>query len=107
MSDKEILIQAANKYVQDLGAKLFNLNSLASKSIITYIMSNLEEKYSNYIDIFVDKDGNINMSLLGNAVREELKQRGGYVLSIFGQKIKFSEKDVDDFINIYNNYKNA
>lgn len=107
MSDKEILIQAANKYVQDLAEKLFNLRSLASRSIITYVMQNLEEKYGKYIDFFVDKNNNINMSLLGNAVKEELKQRGGYILSMFGQNIKFSEKDIEEFVSIYNNFKNA
>lgn len=105
MTDKEILIQTIHKYVQDLASKLFNLNSIAAKSVITYVLQNVEEKYGKYIDIFVDKEDNINMTLLGNAFKEELKSRNGLVMSVFNKKIKFTEKDVDELINIYNKFK--
>lgn len=105
MSDKEILIQSINKYAQDLAEKLFNLNSIAVKSVITYVLQNMEDKYAIYLDLFADKEGNINMSLLGNAFKEELKNRKGFIVSIFGKSIKFTEKDVDDLMTIYSKFK--
>lgn len=106
MSDKEILIMSISKYAKNLASDLFHINSLASQALISYVIKNMEDKYGQYIDLFIDKNGNINIELLGNAFKEELKNREGIIVNIFGKVIMFNEKDVDDLINIFKEFKN-
>lgn len=107
MSDKEILILAINKYAKQLAAELFHMNSLASQAVIGYVLKNIEDKYGQWIDVFVDKDNNINVCLLGDAIKEEIKARSedGLVVNLFGRAIIFNDKDVDELIDIFNTYK--
>ena len=106
MSDKEILIMSISKYAKNLASDLFHINSLASQALISYVIKNMEDKYGRYVDLFIDKNGNINIELLGNAFKEELKNREGIIVNIFGKVIMFNEKDVDDLINIFKEFKN-
>lgn len=106
MSDKEILIMSISKYAKNLASDLFHINSLASQALISYVIKNMEDKYGQYVDLFIDKNGNINIELLGNAFKEELKNREGIIVNIFGKVIMFNEKDVDDLINIFKEFKN-
>lgn len=106
MSDKEILIMSISKYAKNLASDLFHINSLASQALISYVIKNMEDKYGRYLDLFIDKNGNINIELLGNAFKEELKNREGIIINIFGKVIMFNEKDVDDLINIFKEFKN-
>lgn len=106
MSDKEILIMSISKYAKNLASDLFHINSLASQALISYVIKNMEDKYGQYLDLFIDKNGNINIELLGNAFKEELKNREGIIVNIFGKVIMFNEKDVDDLINIFKEFKN-
>ena len=106
MSDKEILIMSISKYAKNLASDLFHINSLASQALISYVIKNMEDKYGQYIDLFIDKNGNINIELLGNAFKEEFKNREGIIVNIFGKVIMFNEKDVDDLINIFKEFKN-
>lgn len=106
MSDKEILIMSISKYAKNLASDLFHINSLASQALISYVIKNMEDKYGRYLDLFIDKNGNINIELLGNAFKEELKNREGIIVNIFGKVIIFNEKDVDDLINIFKEFKN-
>lgn len=106
MSDKEILIMSISKYAKNLASDLFHINSLASQALISYVIKNMEDKYGRYLDLFIDKNGNINIELLGNAFKEELKNREGIIVNIFGKVIMFNEKDVDDLINIFKEFKN-
>ena len=41
------------------------------------------------------------MNMLGEAVREEIKRRNGFTIG----RVKFTDKDVDDFIALYNDSK--
>ena len=82
MSDKEILVQSIDSYAKKLASDLFHLNSVASQSLITYVIRNLEDKYGMWLDLFVDKSGNINIDLLGNAVIEEIKNRSKKALAV-------------------------
>lgn len=75
MSDKEIVFQAINKYAKDLASNLFHFNSVASQAVITYVVKNMEDKYGKYLDIFTDVHGNINLELLANAVKAEMKEK--------------------------------
>lgn len=107
MSDKEILIMSVSKYAKSLASDLFHINSLASQAVINYVIKNMEDKYGQWIDLFIDKNNNINMELLGNAVKEELKNRSenGLVVNIFGKAVMFNDKDIDELINIFKDFK--
>lgn len=109
MSDKEILIMSVSKYAKSLASDLFHINSLASQAVINYVIGNLEDKYGQWIDLFVDKNDNINIDLLGNAFKEELKSRSenGLVVNIFGRAVVFNDKDVDELIGIFKGYKKS
>lgn len=107
MSDKEILVMSVSRYVKSLASNLFHINSLASQAVINYVINNLEDKYGSYIDLFVDKNGNINIDLLGNAFKDELKSRAenGFVVNIFGKSVVFNEKDIEELVGIFKEYK--
>lgn len=105
MSDKEILVQAVNKYAKTLASQLLGINSIAGQTAITYVINNLENKYGGYLDIFVNKQGNIDIKVLGEAFKEELKARNGYVMSVFGKHIKFDHKDIEELVSIYHQMK--
>ena len=102
MSDKEILVKAVEQYVKNLASSLFGFNSIPTQAVINYVIKNLNDKYGYLIDLFADKNGNINMNMLGEAVREEIKRRNGFTIG----RVKFTDKDVDDFIALYNDSKN-
>lgn len=101
MSDREILVKAVEQYVKNLASSLFGFNSIPTQAVINYVIKNLNDKYGYLIDLFADKNGNINMNMLGEAVREEIKRRNGFTIG----RVKFTDKDVDDFIALYNDSK--
>ena len=80
---------------------------MASQAVINYVIGNLEDKYGQWIDLFVDKNNNINIDLLGNAFKEELRNRSdkGLVINIFGKAVIFNDKDIDELVNIFKGYK--
>lgn len=53
------------------------------------------------IDLFVDKDGNINAPLIADALKSELKARGGFTIG----RVKFSDSDVDELLTAFNQAK--
>lgn len=97
-NDKEVLTQCVENYAKTIAKQFFGLNTMPTQSLITYVVRNLMNKYGFLIDLFVDKDGKINIDLLGDALRSELKERGGLCIG----KVKFSERDVDDLIRSFN-----
>lgn len=107
MSDKEILFQSANTFIKNLVNNLFKVNSIATDAVITYVTNNMYDKYSGYIDLFTDKNGNINITLLNNAVKDVLKNHfdNKVIFNIFGKSIKFTNRDLDDFEEIFKNLK--
>lgn len=107
MSDKELLFQAANTYIKNLVNTLFGINSVATDAVITYITNNMYDKYSMYVDIFTDKSGNINITLLNNAIKDVIKNNfdNKIVFNIFGKSIKFTNNDLDEFEKIFKNLK--
>jgi hypothetical protein len=52
---------------------LYGINSIGVEALITYVVNNMYDKYAQYLDLFTDKNGNINISLFGNAVKDILK----------------------------------
>lgn len=85
MSDKEIVFQAINKYAKDLASNLFHFNSVASQAVIT------------------DVHGNINLELLANAVKAEMKEKSadGFVVNILNKPVRFGEDDVNQLVEIF------
>ena len=94
--NKDLLVAASEKYVTNTVGNLFGISSLPAQALMRYAVRNIANKYGMIFDIFSDKDGNIDSELLLNAVRAELKNRGGFRF----MNIKFTETDVDEFKNI-------
>ena len=107
MSDKELLFQAANTFTKNLVSNLFGINTIGTDALITYVVNNIEDKYGMYLEPFLDKGGNINIDLFGNALRDVMKTRAknGYVVKLFGKPIKFGEADIDEFEKIFKTLK--
>lgn len=107
MSDKEIVFQAINKYAKDLASNLFHFNSVASQAVITYVVKNMEDKYGKYLDIFTDVHDNINLELLANAVKAEMKEKSadGFVVNILNKPVRFGEDDVNQLVEIFKTFK--
>lgn len=109
MSDKEIVFQAINKYAKDLASNLFHFNSVASQAVITYVVKNIEDKYGKYLDLFTDVNGNINIDLLANAAKTEMKEKSsdGFVVNIIGKPVKFGADDIDQLVDLFKKFKQS
>lgn len=101
VSDKELLIQVVEKYIKGIASNFFGFSTLPTQTVITYIVRNWVDKHNGMIDLFVDKDGNINVPLIADSLKSELKVRGGYTVG----NIKFSESDVDELLSAFSQAK--
>lgn len=99
VSDKEIFIQSLESYATKTVSSLFGLESIATQTLIRYGIRVLSEKYGFLLDLFTDKTGSLNIPLLVDAAKSEIKARGGVKL----WNIKFTEKDIEEIYNIYLN----
>lgn len=105
MSDKEILFQAANKYVRNTVSSLFGIQTIATDTLITYVLKNAEERWGNYVEPFLNGKGNIDIDILKEAFNDAIRVNNGFHLSFLGKTIKFSEKDVEEFVKIFKTLK--
>lgn len=107
MSDKELVFQAANTFTKNLVNNLFGINTIGTDALITYVVNNAYDKYGMFLEPFVDVDGNINIDLFTNALRDVMKARfkNGYIMKLFGKSIKFSGSDIDEFEKIFKTLK--
>lgn len=107
ISDKELVFQAANTFTKNLVKSLFGIGTLGTDTLITYVVNNAYDKYGMYLEMFVDKDGNINMDLFGNALRDVMKTRAknGYITTVLGKPLKFGESDISEFEKIFKTLK--
>lgn len=103
MSDIDLLFQATNTFIKKIVNDLLGISSIGTDTLITYILNNAKDKYSVYLDILTDKEGNINIDILDKALTDTIKTKG--TIQIFGKYIKFTEKDVSDFINMFKQLK--
>jgi hypothetical protein len=101
ISDKEILVQSIEKYATDTVGKLFGFTSLPAQTLVRYAVRNAADKYGQVIDLFQDKNGSINTDVLLNALKAELKNRGGFTF----MNVKFTENDVDELSSIISRLK--
>ena len=102
MNDKEILIESFEQYAKNLASNMFGLSSLPMQAVIDYVVKNAVDKYGPIIDLFVDKNGNINIDMLAEAAKEEIDKRGGFAIG----KIKFTGSDIEELVTTYKNNKN-
>ena len=105
MSDKEILFQAANTFTKNVVKNLLGISSIGTDALITYVVNNAYDKYGMYLEPFLDKNGYINIEVLGNALKDVIKAKGGYTMSVFGKHIKFTDADITEFVDIFNTLK--
>lgn len=70
-------------------------------------VKNMEDKYGKYLDIFTDVHGNINLELLANAVKAEMKEKSadGFVVNILNKPVRFGEDDVNQLVEIFKTFK--
>lgn len=69
--------------------------------------NNALRKYGKYLDIFTDVHGNINLELLANAVKAEMKEKSadGFVVNILNKPVRFGEDDVNQLVEIFKTFK--
>ena len=97
VSDKELFIQSLESYVLKTVSSLFGLESIATQTLLRYCVRVLADKYGFWLDLFTDKNGNLNIPLLVNAAKSEIKARGGFEM----WNIRFTEKDIEEIYDIY------
>lgn len=82
-------------------SNFFGFSTLPAQTVVTYVVRNWVDKHNGMIDLFVDKDGNINAPLIADALKSELKARGGFTIG----RVKFSDSDVDELLTAFNQAK--
>jgi hypothetical protein len=101
ITDKELLTQSLEKYVTKTIDSLFGISSLPAQTLLRYGVRNMVDKYGAILDIFTTKDGIINVPLVIDALKSEVRARGG----IQFWNIKFTDRDLEEILNIYNDLK--
>ena len=102
------LYNDSNKERKDAFARL---EQLRKKGTVTdddaELASYMEDKYGKYLDIFTDVHGNINLELLANAVKAEMKEKSadGFVVNILNKPVRFGEDDVNQLVEIFKTFK--
>lgn len=92
MTDKELLINAVETHVLGIGTKFFNMG-IAGELAARVVIRNLVDKYGDYVDLFITKDGSlVGDDALFNAACEMLDNmpQKGYVI----WKVKLTSDDV-------------
>lgn len=97
VSDRELLIQALETYVTKTVGSLFGFTSLPAQALMRYGVRNMADKYGFLLDMFTSSDGSINVPLMIDAVKSEIKARGG--LKIWN--VKITESDFEEILNTY------
>lgn len=90
-----------DKYIKGIASNFFGFSTLPAQTVVTYVVRNWVDKHNGMIDLFVDKDGNINAPLIADALKSELKARGGFTIG----RVKFSDSDVDELLTAFNQAK--
>lgn len=101
ISDKELLTQSLEKYVTKTVDSLFGISSLPAQTLLRYGVRNIIDKYGAILDVFTTKDGIINVPLMIDAIKSEVKARGGLQF----WNIKFTDRDFEEILTIYNELK--
>ena len=101
ISDKELLTQSLEKYVTKTVDSLFGISSIPAQTLLRYGVRNLMDKYGGILDIFTTKDGTINLPLVIDALKSEIRARGGFQI----WNIRFTERDFEEILHIYNDLK--
>ena len=97
VSDRELLIQSLESYVTKTVGSLFGISSLPAQALMRYGVRNMADKYSFLLDMFTTSEGSINVPLMIDAVKSEIKARGGIKI----WNIKITETDFEEILNTY------
>ena len=97
VSDRELLIQALESYVTKTVGSLFGITSLPAQALMRYGVRNMADKYGFILEMFTTSEGSLNVPLMIDAVKSEIKARGG--LKIWN--IKITENDFEEILNTY------
>ena len=97
VSDRELLIQSLESYVTKTVGSLFGISSLPAQALMKYGVRNMADKYSFILEIFTTSEGSINVPLMIDAVKSEIKARGGIKI----WNIKITETDFEEILNTY------
>ena len=97
VSDKELLTQSFEMYVTKTVGKLFGISSLPAQTLLKYGVRNVMDKYGFILEVFTTKDGEINVPLLFDAIKSEVKNRGGFKI----WNVKFTDREFEEILNIY------
>lgn len=103
MSEAEDKFGSKGKTNAALTLGIIGTGLAATQAVVNYVVKNAVDKYGPIIDLFIDKNGNINVDMLGEAAREEIKRMGGFTVG----RIKFTDKDVDELVNTFKANKKA
>lgn len=101
ISDKELLTQSLEKYVTKTVDSLFGISSLPAQTLLRYGVRNIMDKYGAILDVFTTKEGIINVPLMIDAIKSEVKARGGLQF----WNVKFTDRDFEEILTIYNELK--
>lgn len=101
LSDKEILTQSLEKFVTKTVDSLFGISSLPAQTLLRFGVRNLMDKYGGLLDLFTTKEGTINLPLVIDAIRSEVRARGGLQF----WNIKITDRDFEEILNLYNELK--
>lgn len=101
ISDKELLTQSLEKYVTKTVESLFGFSSLPAQTLLRYGVRNIVDKYETLLDIFTTKDGTINVPLVIEALKSEVRARGGIQV----WNIRITDRDFEEILLIYNDLK--
>ena len=101
LSDKEILTQSLEKFVTKTVDSLFGISSLPAQTLLRFGVRNLMDKYGSLLDLFTTKEGTINLPLVIDAIRSEVRARGGLQF----WNIKITDRDFEEILNLYNELK--
>lgn len=97
VSDRELLIQALESYITKTVGSLFGITSLPAQALMRYGVRNMADKYGFILEMFTNSEGSLNVPLMIDAIKSEIKTRGG--LKIWN--VKIAEGDFEEILNIY------
>jgi hypothetical protein len=97
VSDRELLVQSLENYITKTVGSLFGITSLPAQALMRYGVRNMADKYSFILDMFTTSEGTMNVPLMIDAVKSEIKARGGLKI----MNIKITESDFEEILNTY------
>lgn len=103
ISDRELFTQALEDYATKTVGDLFGFKSIAAQTLTRYGVRNMVDKYSDLLGFLTDSSGKMNIDLIMDALKSEVKARGGIKI----WNIKLTDSDFTEITSIYNRLKDG